>query len=40
MYRQGDLIMNVPNELMYTNDHEWANFEDNKVKIGITDFAQ
>jgi len=32
--------MNVPNELMYTNDHEWAKFEDNKVKIGITDFAQ
>ena len=32
--------MNIPNELMYTNDHEWTKFEDNKVKIGITDFAQ
>ena len=32
--------MNVPKDLMYTNDHEWAKFEDNKVKIGITDFAQ
>jgi len=32
--------MNIPNELMYTNDHEWAKFENNKVTIGITDFAQ
>ena len=32
--------MNVPKDLLYTNDHEWAKFEDNKVKIGITDFAQ
>ena len=32
--------MNVPNDLMYTNDHEWAKFEDNIVTIGITDFAQ
>ena len=32
--------MNVPKDLMYTNDHEWAKFEDNIVTIGITDFAQ
>jgi len=32
--------MNIPNELMYTNDHEWAKFENNRVTIGITDFAQ
>ena len=32
--------MNIPNELMYTNDHEWAKFDNNIVTIGITDFAQ
>lgn len=32
--------MNVPKDLMYTNDHEWVKFEDNIVTIGITDFAQ
>jgi len=32
--------MNVPKDLMYTNDHEWAKFEDNIVTVGITDFAQ
>ena len=32
--------MNVPKDLMYTNDHEWAKFDINIVTIGITDFAQ
>ena len=32
--------MNVPTDLMYTNDHEWTKFENNIVTIGITDFAQ
>jgi len=32
--------MNVPNGLMYTNDHEWAKFNNNIVTVGITDFAQ
>jgi glycine cleavage system H protein len=32
--------MSVPKNLMYTNDHEWAKFEENIVTIGITDFAQ
>ena len=32
--------MNVPKDLMYTNDHEWVKFDDNMVTIGITDFAQ
>lgn len=32
--------MNVPKDLMYTNDHEWAKFDNNVVTIGITDFAQ
>ena len=32
--------MNVLKNLMYTNDHEWAKFDNNIVTIGITDFAQ
>lgn len=32
--------MKVPDELRYTNDHEWARSEDGKVRVGITDFAQ
>ncbi|MFC1565955.1 glycine cleavage system protein GcvH [Candidatus Neomarinimicrobiota bacterium] len=32
--------MNVPTDLMYTTDHEWAKFENNIVTVGITDFAQ
>ncbi len=32
--------MNVPKDLMYTIDHEWAKFDDNIVTIGVTDFAQ
>jgi len=32
--------MNVPTNLMYTTDHEWAKFENNTLTIGITDFAQ
>jgi glycine cleavage system H protein len=32
--------MNVPEELRYTSDHEWARLEDGKVRIGITDYAQ
>lgn len=32
--------MEVPDELRYTSDHEWAKPEEGKVRIGITDFAQ
>jgi glycine cleavage system H protein len=33
--------MNVPEELRYSKDHEWAKVEDGgKVRIGITDYAQ
>ncbi len=33
--------MNVPEELKYSNDHEWIRSEDGgRVRIGITDFAQ
>ncbi|MGI8493508.1 MAG: glycine cleavage system protein GcvH [Acidimicrobiales bacterium] len=32
--------MNVPGDLRYTSDHEWARLEGGKVRIGITDYAQ
>jgi glycine cleavage system H protein len=32
--------MNVPEELRYTSDHEWARPEGGNVRVGITDFAQ
>lgn len=32
--------MNVPEDLRYTSDHEWAKLEDDKLRIGITDYAQ
>ncbi|MGC8578870.1 MAG: glycine cleavage system protein GcvH [bacterium] len=32
--------MQVPKELRYTKDHEWARIEGNMVTVGITDYAQ
>ncbi len=32
--------MNFPEELKYTEEHEWVLVEDDVVTIGITDFAQ
>ena len=32
--------MNVPSDLRYSSDHEWVRLEGDKVRIGITDFAQ
>lgn len=32
--------MNIPEELRYSSDHEWARPENGKVRVGITDFAQ
>ena len=32
--------MNVPKNLIYTNDHEWVNVDGDIATIGITDFAQ
>ncbi len=31
---------NIPNDLKYTKDHEWAKIEGDTAIIGITDFAQ
>ncbi|PYI85075.1 MAG: glycine cleavage system protein GcvH [Verrucomicrobia bacterium] len=32
--------MNVPDDLLYTETHEWARREGDKVRVGITDHAQ
>ena len=32
--------MNIPQELKYTNDHEWIKIEGDVVTVGVTDFAQ
>lgn len=32
--------MNIPLNLLYTNDHEWVRIENDIAYIGITDFAQ
>ena len=32
--------MEVPENLLYTQEHEWVRVEGNKVVVGITQFAQ
>ena len=32
--------MNVPDELRYSSDHEWARTSGGRVRVGITDYAQ
>jgi glycine cleavage system H protein len=32
--------MNVPENLKYTKDHEWAKIEGDVATVGITDYAQ
>ena len=32
--------MEYPNDVRYTKEHEWARQEGDRVRIGITDFAQ
>lgn len=32
--------MNIPEDLKYTNDHEWLKIDGNTGVIGVTDFAQ
>ena len=32
--------MKVPEDRRYTKDHEWALLEGNRVRVGITDYAQ
>lgn len=33
-------MANVPEELRYTKEHEWAKLEGDKARVGITAFAQ
>jgi len=32
--------MNIPDDLLYTESHEWVRREDDKIRVGITDHAQ
>ena len=32
--------MNIPEELCYTKEHEWARMEGDLCVVGITDYAQ
>lgn len=32
--------MNLPEDLLYSEEHEWVKKEDENVRIGITSFAQ
>jgi glycine cleavage system H protein len=32
--------MQTPGDLRYSSDHEWARREDDRVRVGITDYAQ
>lgn len=32
--------MNIPENLLYTNDHEWIKVEGSTGVVGVTDFAQ
>ena len=32
--------MNVPNDLLYTDEHEWVKIDEATAIIGVTDYAQ
>ena len=32
--------MNIPDDLLYTQDHEWGKVEGGTLRVGITDYAQ
>ena len=38
--KKKDNQLNIPEDLLYTKEHEWVKNDDGKVTIGITDFAQ
>lgn len=39
-HQKNSNIMNFPNDLKYTKDHEWIRVEGEFAFIGVTDFAQ
>jgi glycine cleavage system H protein len=32
--------MNIPDDLRYSTDHEWVRVDGERLRVGITDFAQ
>jgi len=32
--------MEIPNDLLYTLEHEWVRLKNNRATVGVTDFAQ
>jgi glycine cleavage system H protein len=32
--------MTIPDDLLYTSEHEWVRIEGNEAVVGVTDFAQ
>jgi len=32
--------LNLPDDVKYTEDHEWARLEGENLKVGLTDYAQ
>jgi glycine cleavage system H protein len=32
--------MQIPDDLRYSNDHEWVRLEGTRARVGITDYAQ
>lgn len=32
--------MNIPDDLLYSSDHEWVSIQGDTAKVGITDYAQ
>src|SRR5699024_12732380 len=34
------ILVSLPKDLLYSEEHEWIKREDGKVRIGITSFAQ
>ncbi len=34
------VLMQIPSDLRYSSDHEWAQTTGNVVRVGITDYAQ
>lgn len=39
-WQQKAIIMNIPQSLKYTEDHEWIKIDGDIATVGITDFAQ
>jgi glycine cleavage system H protein len=33
-------VLNIPEDLLYTKEHEWVRVDGDTVEIGITDYAQ